>query len=120
MSTALSRVFDFLKTASVRGHSQGSKLLEGTNSTEQGIFCHRHRVQDNIGHWKFLQLAGLSNVQPLTDRSQPSLWSIPAGGLVLFAFPLSHHNNKIPGAAANNLGDVSRYTPCQSLATNSK
>ena len=93
MSTALSRVFDFLKTASVRGHSQGSKLLEGTNSTEQGIFRHRHRVQDNIAHWKFLELTGSSNVQPLTERSQPSLWSILAGGLVLLAFPLSHHHH---------------------------
>ena len=93
MSTALSRILDFLKTASVRDHSQGSKLLEGTSSTEQGIFRHRRRVQDNIGHCKFLQLAGSSNVQPLTERSQPSLWSILAGGLVLLAFPLSHHHH---------------------------
>ena len=98
MSAAYSRILGFLKTASVHGGSQGNKLLEGTNSMEQGIFRHRHLVQDNIGHWKFPQLSRSSNVQLLKGRSQRSWWSSPAGGLVPFAFPRSHHNSTMSGA----------------------
>ena len=66
MSAAQSRILGFFfKTGSVRGRSQGNKLLEGTNSMEQGIFRHRPLVQDNIGPWKFPQLSGSSNVQQL-------------------------------------------------------